>query len=140
MDLNNKLIAIHNGMRSYKSSRLGSAVPSMAVIPLWNLLLYCTCIFDPSRETVKLCSSSFSTEAKVHLTHGDLFPITFLSKVRRLQGFLTGRLPDTILASGNIAGCMGSSAAVPVALHGFARISPSPRWEKENQSHVVNGS
>jgi hypothetical protein len=124
LDFNNKLIAIHNGMRSYKSLGLGSAVPSMAVIPLWNLLLYMH--FRSECETVKLCSSSFSTEAKVHLTHGDLSPITFLSKARRLQGFLAGRLPDTILSSGNIARC---SAAVP--LHGFARISPSTRWEKE---------
>ena len=64
----------------------------------------------------------FSTETKFYLTHDDLLPRSVL-----IEGLkLTGRLPDIISSSGNIAGCMTPACACVLA-----RIFPGPRQERE---------
>jgi hypothetical protein len=77
-------------------------------------------------EYVEGLFSCFSTEAKSTSLKATFSLIIFSSRAPKLQGFLTGRPPDSILSSGNIAGCMIQDGWACV----LGRIFPGPCREK----------
>jgi hypothetical protein len=129
-----QLIVVLNEMRSYTSAILGSMINggphNSRFMPCpWNP----PHAFSSVEEYLDYYHSMFSvSRLRQNIPHWATFSLVIFSlRTPKLQEFWTGRLPGTILSSGNIAGCMIQDGWHLPGLLG--RIFPGPRREKESK-------